>query len=342
MITNNHNVALPMAIWLISDDYVYGAEPNIISTTTLMRSPRYIIASIRAMFPEKFPEELRLTPVEQDMFSYDIQDRVASRIGTAIHSSVDTCLNTKYKSAMLRLGYAESVVERILVNPEPEQIKPENVCIYTEKRSYRDIDGFTVSGQFDAVVDGTVHDIKTTSTFSYTSGCNDKKYIIQGSIYRWLNPGLITGNEIVINFLFTDWNKNYAFSREDYPKARATSKSYPLWSLEQTELYIQDKIAQLKQYWNSPLWEVPCCTEEDLYSGSSVVYKYYKTGYEEGKRSTRNFDNLAEATLYRSKQGGIGEIREERGKPFKCPCCDVSSPNFFSTGSVNISELEIE
>ena len=89
MITNNHNVALPMAIWLISDDYVYGAEPNIISTTTLMRSPRYIIASIRAMFPEKFPEELRLTPVEQDMFSYDIQDKVASRIGTAIHSSID-------------------------------------------------------------------------------------------------------------------------------------------------------------------------------------------------------------------------------------------------------------
>ena len=330
-----------MAIWLASDDYLYAKTANEISTTTLMRSPRYIMATRRMMYPEQFPEELRLTPTQTELFSQDIQERVPARVGTAIHSAVDNAITKKAQSALKSLGYPESLLDKLLINPEPDKIKDDSVVIMTEQRSYKEIDGFVISGQYDAVVNGTVHDIKTTSTFAYTSGSMDKKYIIQGSIYRWLNPELIVGDEIVINFLFTDWNKNYAYSKDNYPPARALGKAFKLWSIEETEMYIRDKLNQLKKHWNDPLHLIPCCTDAELYSGS-ITYKYYKSGYADGKRSTKNFDNLNEATLYRAKNNGVGEIIVDKGKPFKCPCCDIGIPNYFNSGSVDNTKLEIE
>ena len=341
MLSNQSNVPLPMAIWLASDEYSYAKDVNEISTTTLMRSPRYIMATRRMMFPELFPEELRLTPTQVEVFSQDIQERIPARVGTAIHTAIDFAINIKAHSALKSLGYPESMLSKLLINPEPDKIQKDSFVIMTEQRSYKEIDKFVISGQYDAVVNGVVHDIKTTSTFAYTSGSMDKKYIIQGSIYRWLNPDLITEDEIVINFLFTDWNKNYVYSRENYPPTKVLGKSFKLWSVEETEMYIRDKLNQLKKYWNDPLHLIPCCTDEDLYSGS-IIYKYYKSGYEEGKRSTKNFDSLSEATLYRAKNKGVGEIIVDKGKPFKCPCCDIGIPNYFNTGSINETKLEIE
>lgn len=289
-----------MAIWLASDDYLYSKSANEISTTTLMRSPRYVIATLRKRFPELFPEECRLTLSEEEIFSQDITERIPSRVGTAIHTAVDNAITKKAKIALKSLGYSETILKKLLINPEPSEVQKDSFVIMTEQRSYRKLDGFVISGQYDAVVNGVVHDIKTTSTFAYTSGSMGKKYIIQGSIYRWLNPDLITGDEIVINFLFTDWNKNYVYSKENYPPTKVLGKSFKLWSVEETEMYIRDKLNQLKKYWNEPLYLIPCCTYDDLYSGN-VTYKYYKSGYVEGKRSTKNFDNLNEATLYRAK-----------------------------------------
>ena len=341
MLTNQNNIPLPMAIWLASDDYLYSKSANEISTTTLMRSPRYVIATIRKRFPELFPEECRLTLSEEEIFSQDITERIPSRAGTAIHTAVDNAITQKAKIALKSLGYSETILKKLLINPEPSEVQKDSFVIMTEQRSYIELDGFVISGQYDAVVNGVVHDIKTTSTFAYTSGSMDKKYIIQGSIYRWLNPDLITGDEIVINFLFTDWNKNYVYSKENYPPTKVLGKSFKLWSVEETEMYIRDKLNQLKKYWNEPLYLIPCCTDDDLYSGN-VTYKYYKSGYVEGKRSTKNFDNLNEATLYRAKNKGIGEIIIDKGKPFKCPCCDIGIPNYFNTGSIDITKLEIE
>ena len=341
MLTNQNNIPLPMAIWLASDDYLYSKSANEISTTTLMRSPRYVIATLRKRFPELFPEECRLTLYEEEIFSQDITERIPSRVGTAIHTAVDNAITQKTKIALKSLGYSETILKKLLINPEPSEIQKDSFVIMTEQRSYKELDGFIISGQYDAVVNGVVHDIKTTSTFAYTSGSMDKKYIIQGSIYRWLNPDLITGDEIVINFLFTNWNKNYVYSKENYPPTKVLGKSFKLWSVEETEMYIRHKLNQIKKYWNEPLYLIPCCTDDDLYSGN-VTYKYYKSGYVKGKRSTKNFDNLNEATLYRAKNKGIGEIIIDKGEPFKCPCCDIGIPNYFNTGSIDITKLEIE
>lgn len=323
--TNTTNIPLPLAIWLASDSYMYAKTANEISATTLMKSPRYIIATRRAMFPEQFKSSLKLEPeLLRTLLLEDISNKIASRMGTAIHSAIDQAITGNHVNALTDLGYEANVINKILINPEPDKVNKESITFYTENRMYKDILNFSISGQYDVVINGELHDIKTTSTFTYTNGLKDKDYIIQGSIYKWLNPELVTGSNIVINFLFTDWSKNYALSREDYPKCRALGKSYELWSLDKTESYIKDKLNTINQYWEAPLEEIPCCTEDQLYS-SKPVYKYYKGGYAEGKRSTKNFDTHVEATLYRGTHNNVGEIIVNKGAPFYCPCCQITS-----------------
>ena len=57
------------------------------------------------------------------------------------------------------------------------------------------------------VAEGKVQDFKSTSVYTYLNQTNKDKYILQGSIYRWLNEDTITRDTMDIHFIFTDWNK---------------------------------------------------------------------------------------------------------------------------------------
>lgn len=321
---NRANVPLPLALWLAIDEYKYGKHKNEISTTTLMRSPRYIIGSRRMLFPQDFPEHLRIlepnSTTLQEFVPPDVLSRLKSRIGTAIHNSAELAWLTYYKEGLTLLGYPESVIDNVLINPKPEDIKPETLPVYVEQRSYKEYMGYIISGQYDFVVDGNLHDIKTTSTYVYQSGCNDDKYRLQGSIYRWLNPDMITGNELTINFLFTDWQQFKVGTVEGYPDSPVLGKKYKLMSLEETEAYIRNKLKLLDKHWLDPLELIPCCTSKDIYS-SPATYKYYKKGQANQSRATKTFDNYASASAYMSKQGNVGEILEFKGKAFYCDFC---------------------
>lgn len=324
--TNQHNIPLPLAVWLATDEYKYAKFPNELSATTLLKSSRYIMHSQRTMYPEAFPEHLRPIPVEVTDIDLlpDLQERVAARIGTAIHSSVEHAWKTNYKQALLSLGYPQGVIDNIDV--DPEVIDKNRHSVLLEDRLYREIEveghKFTISGQYDFVINGNLHDIKTTSTYSYETGVNDEKYMMQGSIYRWLNPEIITGDTLTINFVFLDWKQFQSKANEKYPPAKVYKREYKLLSLEETEMFIRNKLKIHVQHLESPLELIPCCSEKELFS-KPPAFKYYKTGYEEGKRATKNFDTFAEASKYRAEKGNYqGDIIESRGEPFMCPCCN--------------------
>ena len=65
MLQNQTNLPLPLAVWLATDEYQYAKFANEISTTTLLKSLRYIIGSRRAMYPDEFPEHLRPEPTTE-------------------------------------------------------------------------------------------------------------------------------------------------------------------------------------------------------------------------------------------------------------------------------------
>lgn len=325
--TNNTQIPLATALWLAADEYKYAEYANEISATLLSKSPRYIIASRRLMYPEQFsipPEHdsvLTKQLLNQENILADIVDQTSIRFGTAVHSAVEKVwLNPELrKQALLNLGYTENTFNRVKVNPKPEDLTPNDIPVYLEQRTYKQINGFVISGQFDFIGDGALQDIKTTSTYSYSSGCNDDYYIKQGSIYRWLNPKLITSDTLTINFVFTDFNKSRIYD-EGYPKAKVVGKQFQLLSLTETQMMIEAKLETLHKYWNSPLENIPCCTPQELYS-SPPVYKYYAKGFENSTRATRNFNTYAAASAYRAKQGHKGDIIEYRGTPFTCPFC---------------------
>lgn len=321
--TNEHNVPLPLALWLTIDEYEPSKYEMELSATGLLKSVRYIISQLRAKYPDKFDESVRSVPVPMESITLpDIQERIAARIGTAIHNSVEKAWTEYYRQGFKSLGYPEEQINKIVINPETvtQDIYP----VYQENRLYKpvEIDGmqFMISGQYDMIVNGNLHDIKTTSTYSYENGANDRKYILQGSIYRWLNPSLITGSELTINFLFLDFKKYLDQRNGNYPPARAYFKKYKLMSVNDIDMFIRNKLKQIVKYWNYPLEQIPCCQPEDLFS-SKPTFKYYKNGVEGSTRSTKNFTTYLEASAYRAKQGYVGVIVEDKGKPFMCPCC---------------------
>lgn len=326
--TNKFDVPLPLAIWLAVDEYEPSKYEMELSATGLLKSVRFIISQLRLKYPEKFPEHLRPVQVPTEELSYpDIQERVAARIGTAIHSSVEKAWTDYLNQGLKSLGLPE---------------RPIN--FHQENRLYKhlEVDGvnFTISGQYDMVIDGDLHDIKSTSTYSYENGANDEKYRKQGSIYKWLDPNLITGSHLTINFVFLDFKKFLDQRNGNYPPARAYFKKYKLWTPQETEMFIRNKLKQIVKYWNEPLENIPCCTPEDLFT-DKPVYKYYKNGVTNSTRSTKNFDTFSEASAYRAKNNFQGEIVEDKGKPFMCPCCNPQEVEQMMFAKHGQTKLEI-
>ena len=167
--------------------------------------------------------------------------------------------------------------------------------------------------------EGRVQDFKSTSTFTYRKQVNALKFTQQGSIYRWLDPKLITDSEMDIHYIFTDWKGSMVRSDPNYPPRRFHRQTFPLLSLPDTERFITKKLALIDGYWNAPEEEIPLCDDEDLWR-SEPVFKFYGNPLKTG-RSTKNFDTNAEAVNHFITTGSKGLIKEVPGQVMACKYC---------------------
>lgn len=305
--TNKHNIALPIAVWLVIDEYDYVPDPYYISATTLLKSTRRVVLDRRLPIAER---------------EIDLSDLLASRLGTALHDSMEKVWQSgKYKQAMKMLGYADKVIDNIVVNPTGEPKKDE-IPVYLEKRSFKKVGKWTVGGKFDIVMQGRLFDNKSTSVYSYLLGSKDEDYMDQGSIYRWLNPEIIQQDRIYIEFFFTDWQRFKAKQDPNYPQTRSVEHIVPLKSMEKTQAMIEAKLAEIEKYMDAPDEEIPECTPEELWM-SAPVFKYYADPSKMDGRATRNFDSMDEAQAFMASKGGKGAIKSVLGEPKACEYCSV-------------------
>lgn len=293
--TNQHNIPLPLAVFLATEHYDY--VPNTISATSLLKPIRQLILANRA-----------------EQSTVDLADMVSSRMGSAIHTAIEQAWTNPSK-ALQALGYDEDTIKRIKINPD--KTNSNDIAVYMERRTSKEINGFTITGKFDFVAQGKVHDFKSTSVYSYLNQSSADKYVLQGSIYRWLNPDIITSDTMYIHYIFTDWQKSKTLSDPNYPKARVLSQAYTLLGLDDIESYIIDKLNQVKEYKDSDEKVIPYCTDTELWR-KPTVYKYYKNP--NSTRSTKNFDNSAEAYALQ-QTNGCGEVREVKGQVSACKYC---------------------
>jgi len=308
MLTNNTNIPLSLAVWLAFDTYVHSSDPKTISATGLLKPLRSIILE-------------RKIPISTDA---DISDVIQSRLGTSVHTSIERAWTNNYKIAMKSLGYPDTVIQDIVLNPPSyKTLQPTQIPVYMEKRSYRKLHDWTISGQFDFVVNGALEDFKTTGTYNYIKQGNTEKYKLQGSIYRWLNPEIITNDHMSIAYLFTDWSAIKAKSEKDYPGSRIMSQKILLLSFSETENFISNKLSQIELGLITPQEHLPRCTKEELWQ-QDAVWKYYKNP-DKRTRSTKNFDNSAAAYAYMATNGNVGIIIEVPGEVKFCNYCNAKS-----------------
>jgi hypothetical protein len=305
-ITNTASISLPLALWLIHDDYDYNYTERYISATTLLKGTKQIIMSQRVAGSER---------------SMDVSDFIPSRIGTAIHDSVENAWRKNSYQGLRKLGYPERVAANVMINPTDEQLKanPDIIPIWFELRTTREFNGFKVGGKFDTVMESRLFDIKSTSVWTYIKGRKDEDYQLQGSIYRWLNPELISDDYIYIQFIFTDWQKHEAKRDPEYPQCRIKEHRVKLLSIQDTQNFIKQKLDSLLRAWDLPEEQLTPCTDKELWR-SPAEYKYYSKP--DNVKASKNFDSLAEANSYMyGEKKGVGIVKTVPGQVRACEYC---------------------
>ena len=324
--TNNSNVSLSMAVWLANDEYNHHDDPKTISATTLIRPVKQTVLAAR---------------VPQDEGAVDLTTLVKSRSGTAIHNAVESAWKNNYKESMAALGYPQSVIDRVVVNPSQSDLDSiENpIPVYLEQRAYKMVDGYTVTGQFDFCAEGGLEDVKTTSTYTYIMKSNDREYQLQGSIYRWLMPDIITKDHMLIQYVFTDWTPMGIKRDKNYPPSPQLAYKVPLMSYHETESFVKNRIHKLKVAWDLPEQQLEPCTDEELWR-SPPIWKYYKNPAKMS-RSTKNFDNATEAFTRCAEDGNTGTVVEVPGEVRACKYCPAfpictQKDGYLADGSLKI------
>ena len=304
--SNTSSVPLSLAVFLATDNYDH--DSSTISATTLIKPLRQVILGSR---------------VPTDDSAVDLGQMIASRIGTAIHDGIERAWKGNYREAMKLIGIPKHVISKVEINPTIARSKEDGVIpVFMELRSSKTIGTKTVSGKFDFVAEGRVEDFKTTSVYTAMNHTNDEKYILQGSIYRWLNPDIITKDEMAIQFIFTDWSAARARTETGYPQQRFQQLVLPLKSLQETDTFVKQKLTQIETYWDAPEDTLPLCSDKDLWR-SDPVFKYYKNP-EKTARSTKNFPTRAEANI-RLAEEGVGMVLEQPGQVTACKYCSAFS-----------------
>ena len=174
MLTNKANINLCTAVWLAADEYEFRPNWKQFSATGLLKSAKSIVLSYR--YKEQTGAVVQ-----------DVTDLVPSRMGTALHTSVEIAWENERirKQAMTRIGIPVQMQDQIALNPGYKgnpPLKKGQTPLYMEIRGQRKIDGYTISGKPDFVYDGQVQDLKSTKVFNWIHGGNDEKYMMQGSI----------------------------------------------------------------------------------------------------------------------------------------------------------------
>jgi hypothetical protein len=322
-ITNNTNVSLPLAVWAVADDYDYDPDPLVISTTGIIKPMRSIILDIRA-------------PSQKEV---DVTDLIASSMGSALHNDIEYAWKNHYREAMLKLGYPEHIIDKIVINPEEIPFPKNTIAIYMERRSKKKLGKFTISGKFDLVMEAKLHDYKSTSVWGWIYGGNEEDYILQGSIYRWLNQDIITQDTLDIQYIFTDWSAVKARQDRSYPQQRVATKTYKLMPITETEHWLTERLQLIEGHLNAPLADLPLCTAKELWQ-KDPVYKYYKNPASK-TRATKNFDNMADAITRQASDKNVGEIVTVLGEVKRCIYCSAinsctQAENLIATGVLKI------
>ncbi len=231
------------------------------------------------------PQIVALRRQHADEITEDVSDRIWALLGQSVHAIIE------------RAAGLESLSEATI---------------------YSEYGGWTVKGTADnvALASGTLYDFKVTTVWKIVTADYDD-WEKQTNIYRRLlkkERGLDIGAISVVAIL-RDWSKNEVSKRQNYPTAQAVRIDLPVWSDEQADKFIEERVRLHQQP------PVPC-TDDDIWA-KPTRYALHKRG---AVRAVKLFHTLqeAEAALATSPNGHY--IVTRPGEATRClRYCSVAS-----------------
>jgi len=211
----------------------------------------------------------------------DVSDRIWSLLGQSVH----TVLERAYRGK----GRAE---ERLFMN----------------------VNGWKVSGQFDVIEDGCLQDYKVTSVWSVI-GEGKVEWEQQLNLLRLLahHSGIdVTSLRIIA--ILRDWSKSRTTSA-DYPKAQVVALDIPMWSLEDAEAFMLERV--LAHQHPDP----PVCNDEERWKRDDV-FAVVKAGR---KTAVKLHDGWKMALAHAEELGNGHSVETRPGGYTRCEgYCNVS------------------
>jgi len=230
------------------------------------------------------PRIVMLTKQYGDQLVEDVTDRIWSLFGTAVHNVL-------------------------------EKGKDDNHIV--EQRLHAEMDGWHISGAIDLQIidpDGiTVNDWKVTSVWAVM---NDKpEWEQQLNIYAWLIEKIkkVPVKKLEIVAILKDWKGRE--TKQDYPESQVKVVDIPLWTTEQRESFIKERInLHSNALFSSEIGEtLPLCTPSEMWE-TQTTYAVKKIG---NKRATAVCQTLEEAQEKASADKSF-EIEERKGERRRC------------------------
>ena len=292
-ITNKFGLPQPFVDFIKNDKYNRGDAD--ISVTSLIDSPRV------ALMRQKHKDEIEI----------DAIDQIWSLFGTSVHA----------------------ILER----------SEDDMFSETEQRLYAEVEGWRLSGAIDRQEinkdNGTVSivDYKVTSVWSVIFGkiewerqLNCYAYLCESNYHPIFTPFSKQKKEVSklnICAILRDWNRRDAEKKEDYPKTPIVLVDIPLWSKEDREKYIKERINlhQNSQISYDLKGDLPLCSDEERWKkkDSWAVKKKNQ------KRALRIVDTEEDAikyldwhkktdSAYTPKYSGGYEIEFRQGEYNRC------------------------
>jgi acetyl/propionyl-CoA carboxylase alpha subunit len=169
--------------------------------------------------------------------------------------------------------------------------------VIRERRLTVEIAGWKVSGAIDAYdprvrVQETIWDFKTMSVAAF--GAKFKGGTIPPDMEAQLNCYCEMTrskgepvNRLALCVWLEGWISAEATRNRDYPQSPVVTFQVPVWSREETQRYMHDRVVLHQQ----AEVELPLCSPKERWS-QPTQYKVFKQG---GKRAVKNYDTEAEA-----------------------------------------------
>ena len=195
-----------------------------------------------------------------------------------------------------------------------------------ERLSWKFWSGFTVSGKLDFYDSMNVlWDYKVTTRYVLIDGVKPEWEAQLNTNALLLKLHNFTVASAKICTIFRDWSKIQAVKNPDYPKNQVVVLSARLWSMEESESYINERVKLHYQSEYAPDDQLPKCTSKERWE-KPTVYAVMKKGR---KSSVRNLESLKDAQAYiknKHLDAKVHTIQKRLGESTRCEYyCDVKS-----------------